>query len=95
MVALVVWGWVVFWLVTLVGNGCLVRVGWLVVGFVLFGECVLCFSSQNADKELTFLFSPLFLPIPSAWFHVGFLQDVITEFIARGRFLAGGFVTIY
>ena len=65
------------------------------VGLFWLGEWVICFSSKKADKELTFLFSPLFLPIPSAWFQVGFLQDVIAEFIARERFLAGGFVTIY
>ena len=88
--ALVVVGVLVSWLVVPVGNRWLVRVGWFVVGIVWFGKCVLCFSSKKADKELTFLFSPLFLPIPNIWYLVGFLQGVIAEFIADVIVIAVG-----
>ena len=88
--ALVVVGVLVSWMLAPVGNRWLVGVGWFVVGIVWFGKCVLCFFSKKADKELTFLFSPLFIPVPNIWYLAGFLQGVIAEFIADVIVIAEG-----
>ena len=82
--ALVVVGVLVSWLAVPVGNRWLVRVGWFVVGIVWFSKCVLCFSSKKADKELTFLFSPMFLPIPNIFCRV-LLQSLLLMLLLLQR----------
>ena len=61
----------------------LLRDGWVGVVVIWLEEWFLCFSSKKADKELTFLFSPLLISGIT-------LLDVIAESIVSVGVIAEG-----